>query len=97
MTVKQEFINDQKKILKEISNQEFLISKIRRYFIQNKIDFEDFNDLKKEYKQMMNFLNERLTLVNESLANCNARKNIKDLKDAENNVFNIIQKSRCSW
>ncbi|MNL77427.1 hypothetical protein D3C87_2036050 [compost metagenome] len=40
---------------------------------------------------MMNFLTERLTLVNESLANCNARKNIKDLKDAENNVLTLYK------
>lgn len=91
LTVKRECINDQKKILKEISNQELLISKIRRYYIQNKIDFEDFNDLKKEYNQMMGFLTERLTLVNESLTSCNASKNIKDLKDAENNVLALYK------
>ncbi len=51
LTVKRECIKEQKEILKEISDQELLISKTRRHFIQNKIDFEDFNDLKGEYKK----------------------------------------------
>jgi hypothetical protein len=91
LTVKQECMNEQKKILKEISDQELLISKTRRHFIQNKIDFDDFNDLKKEYKQVMDFLNERLTLVNESLTNCYAGKNIRDLKGGQNNVLTLYK------
>jgi site-specific DNA recombinase len=91
LTVKRECMNEQKKILKEISDQELLISKARRHFIQNKIDFEDFNDLKKEYKQVMDFLNERLTLVKESLDSCYAGKNIRDLKDGENNVLTLYK------
>ena len=91
LTVKQECMNEQKKIVKEISYQELLISKARRHFIQNKIDFVDFKDLKTEYKQVIDFLNDRLTLVNESLTNCNAGKNIQDLKDGENNVLTLYK------
>ena len=91
LTVKKECMNEQKKILKEISDQDLLISKTRRHFIQNKIDFEDFKDLKTEYKQVMDFLNERLTLVNESLTNCYTGKNIKDLKGIENDVLTLYK------
>ena len=91
LTAKQECINEQKKILKEISEQELLISKTRRHFIQDKIDFHDFHDLKKEYKVMMDFLNERLALVNESISNCYAGKSIRDLKGSENNVLTLYK------
>lgn len=91
LTVKQECMNEQKNILIEISDQELLISKTWRHFIQNKIDFEDFKDLKTEYKQVMDFLNNQLTLVNESLTNCNAGKNIEDLKGSENNVLTLYK------
>jgi hypothetical protein len=91
LTVKQECINEQKKILKEISEQELLISKIRRHYIQDKIDFEDFNDLKKEYKAVMVFLNERLALVKESIRKYYAGKNIGDLKDSGNNVLTLYK------
>ncbi|MDI5896013.1 recombinase family protein [Flavobacterium algoritolerans] len=91
LTVKRECINEQKKILKEISDQELIISKARRHFIQNEIDFEDFKDLKTEYKQVMNFLSDRLTLVSESLNNCNTGKNIKDLKDGKKNVLTLYK------
>lgn len=91
LTIKRECLNEQKKILKQISDQELLKSKTRRHYIQNKIDFEDFNDLKKEYKQVMDFLNERLTLVNESLASCYAGKNTRDLKGGKNNVLTLYK------
>jgi site-specific DNA recombinase len=39
----------------------------------------------------MEFLNERLIFVNESLTSCNAGKNIKDLKGGENNVLTLYK------
>jgi site-specific DNA recombinase len=91
LTVKQECVIEQKKILKEISEQELLISKIRRQFIQDKIDFEDFNDLKKEYKTMIDFLNERLSHAKENIRNCYAGKSFGDLKDIKNNVLTLFK------
>lgn len=39
----------------------------------------------------MDFLNERLTLVNESLASCYAGKNIRNLEGGENNVLTLYK------
>jgi len=80
-----------KKILKEISEQELLISKLRRHFLNDKIDLDDFNDLKKEYKEVLDFLNEHLTLVNERLIDSRTLKNVGQLTEHESNVFELYE------
>lgn len=91
LTVKRECIDEQNKILKDISEQEYLISKVRRHFVQDKIDLDDFNDLKKEYKEVLNFLNEQLTLVNERLISCHISKDLGELEGQESNVFDLYK------
>lgn len=70
--------------------QELLISKIRTHYVLDKIDFDDFNDLKKEYKEMLNFLNEQLALVNERLISCYTNNDVGKLKGRGSNVFALL-------
>lgn len=91
LTVERECINEQKRILKEISGQELLMSKLRRYFLDDKIDLDDFNDLKKEYKEMLDFFNEQLTLVNERLISSHALKNVVGLTGEGSDVFELYK------
>ena len=91
LSVKRECLIERKKILEDISEQELLISKIRRHYIQDKIDFDDFNDLKKEYKEILNFLNERLILVNERLIISQADKDDDHINGNEGNIFSLYK------
>ncbi|OQP67665.1 recombinase family protein, partial [Niastella populi] len=47
-TRRREYTDERKKIENDISKQELLISKARKYFLDEKIDFDDFSKLKKE-------------------------------------------------
>ncbi|TJZ53682.1 recombinase family protein [Sphingobacterium olei] len=90
LTVERECINE-KKNLKEISEQELLISKLRRYFLDDKIELDDFNDLKKEYKEVLDFLNEHLALVNERLISNHTFKNVVELMGWGGNVYELYK------
>lgn len=59
--------NERKVILDEISNQEFLMSKARNYFLNEKIDFDDFCKLKKEHYEISSHLNIQLNNVTTKL------------------------------
>ena len=91
LTVKRECVKEQKKVLENISKQELLMSKVRRYFVQDKIDFDDFIDLKREYKDMLNSLNEQLMLVNDRLISCDIFKDVGELMGYESNVFALYK------
>ncbi|ATP56346.1 hypothetical protein CPT03_07605 [Pedobacter ginsengisoli] len=88
---RQEFLNERNKIHKEISEQELLISKIRRHFLEEKIDFNDFSELKKECKEVLGFLNEKLTLTNERLSNCYVVKCDEKLMGGESSVLKLYK------
>jgi site-specific DNA recombinase len=65
--------DERKTILDEISKQQLLISKARRLLLEEKIEFEDFSILKKEFKEILVSLNCRLFDVNSKLTNsCNS-------------------------
>ena len=50
-------------LIEEISKQEALLGKARHMRVVEKIDDDDFNGLKQDYKKNISDLNERLTLV----------------------------------
>lgn len=91
LTVKRECINERKKILEQISKQELLLSRVRRHFIQDIIDMDDFNDLKKEYKEVLTFHYDQLTFVNERLITCDAPKDSIELKYYESSLFELYK------
>jgi site-specific DNA recombinase len=91
LTAEQECINEQKKILQDISKQELLLLKVRRHFLQDKIDIDDFNDLKKEYKEQLSSLNDQLTAVEEKLIICLESKDAGEINQQENSVFELYR------
>lgn len=88
LTIEQECTSERKKILRNISEQELLISKLRRYFLDDKIDLDDFNDLKKQYKELLDFLNEKLMLVNERLI---IREALRKIEGEKSDVFALYE------
>ncbi|HWY37587.1 MAG TPA: recombinase family protein [Bacteroidia bacterium] len=51
LSARKDYMDEHKVILNEISKQQFLMSKARKFFLNEKIDFDDFSNLKKEYKE----------------------------------------------
>jgi len=91
LTAEQECINEQKKILQDISKQELLLLKVRRHFLQDKIDIDDFNDLKKEYKEELSSFNDQLAAVEEKLIICLESKDVGEIIQQENSVFELYR------
>lgn len=70
-TRRRECLDDRKSILDEIANQEQLMSKARKFFLNEKIDFDDFSKLKEEHNKILNDLNIRLNIITSKLIDCN--------------------------
>lgn len=75
-TRRREYVDDRKKIQEAISKQELYISKVRRYFLDEKIDFDDFTKLKKEHNEIMNQLDYQLNSNTQKLSNCDDNNNL---------------------
>jgi hypothetical protein len=66
---REHYLCERKSLLKQIEEQEFFVSKARRLFIDDKIQFDDFINLKKEYKVLSSDLKSDLQKVTIKL-NC---------------------------
>lgn len=75
-TRQREYSDRRKEILRQISTQEREISKARKYFLNEKIDFDDFVKLKKEYNEILTQLNCQLSNVTTKLIDCNLNNNL---------------------
>lgn len=74
VTVSQtEYHADRKIILADIEKQKLLITKARKLLMSEKIDSEDFREIKNEYKDAMHILSDKLNQVNLSLMNLSIR------------------------
>ncbi|MCJ8208554.1 recombinase family protein [Mucilaginibacter sp. RS28] len=91
LTEEKKCTNERKEILEEISKQEILLAKVRRHFIQDKIDIDDFNDLKKEYKNLLDALHGQLSVVNERIINFRAPMIDRELKLQQTSIFQLYQ------
>jgi site-specific DNA recombinase len=91
LTSEQECISERKKILQDILKHEQLLLRVRRHFLQDKIDMDDFNDLKKEYKETLSFLYEELMAVEDKLVVCLQSKDAGETKQQENSVFELYR------
>lgn len=69
-TCRREYLGERKKILETMSRHELYLSKARKYLLDDKIDSDDFNKLKKEQTQILGQLNHRLNSIDESIAKC---------------------------
>lgn len=59
-TQKVEYLQERKILLKQLEEQESVISKARKLFIADKLKFDDFSELKKEYRDLANSLKREL-------------------------------------
>lgn len=84
-THRREHIDERKKILNAITKQELYISKVRKYFLDEKIDFDDFCKLKEEHNEILSQLNRQLNRVTQKLAYCDLNNNL--WPDLDFNVF----------
>jgi hypothetical protein len=79
--------DERKVILADIDNHQYLLSKARKLLLTEKIDYEDFIELKNENKYAIISLNNRLSDIKERLAYMACDTNIQIL--ASN--FNLLQ------
>lgn len=73
---RREYADERKKILDDISKQELYISKARKFFLDEKIDFDDFNELKKEHNKVLDQLNHHLNSITKKLVGCDQNNNL---------------------
>lgn len=66
-SVQKEFESERTSIVSEIDKRQYLMSKARTLLLTEKIDFDDFTEIKRENTQIINSLNHRLTEANNSL------------------------------
>lgn len=84
-TRRREHIDEHKKVLDDISEQELYISKARKFFLDEKLDFDDFSKLKKVRNERMEQLNYQLTRITKTLTGCGHNNNL--WPDIDFNVF----------
>lgn len=84
-TCRKEYTDERKKIKNDISKQELYISKARKYFLDEKIDFDDFRKLKQEYNEILCQLNIQLESITQKIANCELNNNF--WPDTEFTIF----------
>jgi DNA invertase Pin-like site-specific DNA recombinase len=73
-TVRKEYTNERKATLVEIAQYESLISKARKHFLNDQIDYEDFRDLRKDYKEILDGLGMRLSDVTHRISFCDIQQ-----------------------
>ena len=73
LSAQKDHADERKTLLDEIAKQQSLMSKARKLLLAEKIDLNDFSELKREYKQALEALNDRLIHVNKKLSalSCN--------------------------
>lgn len=75
-TRQREYSDQRKAILTQVSIQKQEISKARKFFLSEKIDLDDFVELKQEYNKILIQLNSQLNNVTIKLIDCKRSNNI---------------------
>jgi len=88
-TQREHYLCERKSLLKQIEEQEFFVSKARRLFIDDKIQFDDFTSLKKEYKALSNDLKSDLQKVTIKLNCIDKQFSMKPYSDLISNFRNL--------
>jgi stalled ribosome alternative rescue factor ArfA len=70
LTRRREQVDQRREILNEIEKQEYQLLKTRKYFLDEKIEMEDFINLKKDFQDKLYQLNGQLKYVTLKLKNC---------------------------
>ncbi len=89
LTARRKHLDTRKSVLEEISKQEMLLAKARHLRVIEKIDDDDFNGLKRDYKENLDNLNDRLTLLNTILDDTDNHES--EWIYADSNIFQSYQ------
>jgi site-specific DNA recombinase len=68
LTVKNGLLKEREILFNEFAKEERFMLRVRKLFVDDKIDYEDFSSLKKEQKEKSYYLNEKLTEVNQKIS-----------------------------
>jgi len=68
LTVKNGLLEEREILFNEFAKEERFMLRVRKLFVDDKIDYEDFSSLKKEQKEKSYYLNEKLTEVNQKIS-----------------------------
>lgn len=67
LTDKMKYLSERKSLLKQLEEQQSLISKARKLFVDDKLKFDDFRELKKEYQNISDVLQKEFNVVRDKL------------------------------
>lgn len=90
-SARRQCLNEKNAVITEITRQEDLMSFARRNVLIGNIDFEDFADMKKAYKESLETLNGRLKIIGQSLRHCEV-ENERVYTGAGISIFDIYIK-----
>ncbi len=81
---KTKFLNERRTLVRQLEEQGYLISKARKLFVDDKLKFDDFKELKKEYQDITGVIKKEFSSVADKLKHIDqqlaqARKSIKDV------------------
>ena len=69
LTVRKELLKDRASILNELEQETNFMLKVRKRFIEDKIDHDDFISLKRGHREKQEALNEKLSETDERIRN----------------------------
>jgi site-specific DNA recombinase len=76
------YADDFKTIQGDILKQELLMSKARKFLLNDKIDFDDFSKLKKEHNETIDLLKSQLNDITTKLIDSNANDGVWSFADS---------------
>lgn len=89
-SAKKDYEDERKIILSQIDQHQYLMSKARKLLLIEKIDYDDFSQIKRENIDTMNSLNERLANANNALHTVHSV--INDQLSCELNILSFYKK-----
>jgi site-specific DNA recombinase len=86
---KTKFVNERRTLLRQFEEQEYLISKARKLFIEDQLKFDDFRELKKEYRDISDILEKEFKAVTNKLKHIDQQ--IAQARSSIEDVFHVYQ------
>ncbi|MGN6439100.1 MAG: hypothetical protein ACTHMM_21330 [Agriterribacter sp.] len=82
-------MSERKVLLRQFKEQKSLISKARKLFIDNKLKFDDFKELKREYQEASGVLQKEFESVTNKIKSLN--RQIAHAKNDCENIFYVYE------
>ncbi|HEY0298678.1 MAG TPA: recombinase family protein [Arachidicoccus sp.] len=88
LAYKTKYLSERRILLRQLEEQESLISKARRLFVDDKLKFDDFRELKKEYQDISGVLKKEFNSVRDKLKRLDQQ--IAQAKNSIEDIFHIF-------